>query len=134
MGYGGSFRIYFYIIAVSFIIISLIFPSYRSKTCKSITPEEVKKLMNSDMTNIILIDVRTPQEYINGHIKGSINIPLQILSAEVEFRNLDKNTKVIIYCESGIRARKAIGILKKMNFTDVNSMRGIKSWPYELEK
>lgn len=134
MGYGGSFRIYFYIIGISFIIISLMFPSHRSKTCKSITSEDVKNLMASDMTNMMLIDVRTPEEYINGHIKGSINIPLQILSEEVEFRNLDKNTKVIIYCESGIRARKASRILKKMHFTDVNSMGGIKNWHYGLEK
>jgi phage shock protein E len=134
MSYGGSFRIYFYIIAVTFIIISLIFPSYRAKVCKGITPEEVKKLMNSDISNVMLIDVRTPEEYISGHIKGSINLPLQILGEEVTARNLDKNTKIIVYCKSGVRSKKAVEILRELNYTDVSSMGGINKWPYELEK
>lgn len=134
MSSGGSFRIYFYIVAVSFIIISFIFPFFRAKTCRGITPEEVKKLMNSDITNVMLIDVRTPEEYISGHIKGSINIPLQILDVEVETRNLDKNTKIVVYCKSGVRSKKAVEILKEMNYNDVSSMGGINIWPYELEK
>lgn len=66
----------------------------------------------------LLIDVRTKQEYSSGHIKNSINIPLDSLSKEVT--KLDKKKVVITCCQSGMRSGMAKGILKSQGFIVYN--------------
>lgn len=65
----------------------------------------------------ILLDVRTKQEYARGHNTKSINIPLDELGNELE--KLQKEVPVITVCQSGIRSRMAVSILKKNGFTEV---------------
>lgn len=60
----------------------------------------------------IIVDVRTAAEYREGHIKGSLNIPLDRLSAEVEKLG-KKNAPIITCCRSGARSGSALGILKQ---------------------
>ena len=65
----------------------------------------------------IILDVRTPGEYQSGHIKNSINIPLDTLSSKLD--KLDKNKPVITCCASGMRSGSAKGILRSNGFTEV---------------
>ncbi len=65
-----------------------------------------------------IIDVRTPAEYKNGHIKGSINIPLQVLDKNMS--KLNKNKPVITCCASGMRSGSAKGFLKSKGFDAFN--------------
>ena len=65
-----------------------------------------------------IIDVRTPQEFKGGHLKKSINIPLQSLSAKL--KSLDQNKAIITVCASGIRSSNAKGILKSNGFEVYN--------------
>lgn len=65
-----------------------------------------------------IIDVRTPQEYKGGHLKKSINVPLQSLSAKL--KSLDKNKAIITVCASGMRSSNAKGILKSNGFEAYN--------------
>jgi phage shock protein E len=65
----------------------------------------------------IIIDVRTKGEYQDGHIKGSVNIPLNALSAN--FSKLKKDRPIITCCASGIRSASAKGILKSNGFNEV---------------
>lgn len=65
----------------------------------------------------IIIDVRTPDEYKSGHIKGSINIPLANLGNNVS--KLKKDQCVITCCASGMRSASAKSILKSKGFTEV---------------
>ena len=62
----------------------------------------------------VIIDVRTPQEYKGGHIKGSINIPVDKLSSQLS--KLPKNKTIITCCASGMRSASAKGILKNNGF------------------
>jgi rhodanese-related sulfurtransferase len=64
-----------------------------------------------------IIDVRTPSEYSNGHLKASKNIPLVRLASSVS--KIDKNKPVITCCASGMRSSSALGILLKAGFTEV---------------
>lgn len=68
-----------------------------------------------------IIDVRTPQEYKTGHIKGSKNIPLDKLNSQIG--NINKNKPVITCCASGMRSGSAKGILAKAGF-DVHNGGG----------
>ena len=71
----------------------------------------------SDSTDKILLDVRKPEEYSEGNLTGSINIPVQVL--EERFSELEKSKKIYIYCRSGGRAQKAVEILKKNSFEKI---------------
>lgn len=72
-----------------------------------------------------IIDVRTKQEFQGGHIKGSINIPLNELSAQIG--KLKKNKPVITCCASGMRSASAKSTLKASGFMDVHNGGGWSS-------
>jgi phage shock protein E len=67
----------------------------------------------------IIIDVRTPQEYDNGHIQGSMNIPLNVVAQNID-RLKAKNVPIICVCASGMRSGNASSILKKAGIESYN--------------
>ena len=71
----------------------------------------------------IILDVRTKEEYAGGHIKGSLNIPLQSLTA-ASIAKLDKQKPVITCCASGMRSASAKSMLKSQGFTEVHNGGG----------
>jgi len=76
----------------------------------------------ADLANIIeqgafLVDVRTPGEFAEGHVKGSVNIPLDIVQAQLaKFKN---KKSIIVFCRSGGRSSQAKSILEQNGFTNV---------------
>ena len=74
--------------------------------------------------NAMLVDVRTPEEYREGHIPGSINVPLQQIE-DIELEVAEKNTPLYVYCRSGARSRQATALLKEMGYEDVHNIGGI---------
>ena len=87
------------------------------------------QLMLKENTDIIILDVRSPQEYNEGHINGAINIPeYEILSNSNSILN-NKNARIIVYCKSGNRSKNGIKTLKKLGFTNLynleNGIEGI---------
>lgn len=97
---------------------------------KSISPKEVKDSMDNDKS-IVLIDVRTPNEYISEHITKSISLPLNNINSGIQKIASDKDTILVIYCQSGARASSACKELVKMGYTNIRNLGGIMSWPYE---
>lgn len=75
-------------------------------------------------TNIILIDVRSLQEYNEGHLNGAINIPLYDLKKNIYKYVNDKNRNIIVYCQTGKRSSKATKILKEIGFNNVYNLKG----------
>ena len=80
----------------------------------------------------VLLDVRTPQEYREGHIPGSQNVPLQQLD-KVEEVNENKDTVLYVYCRSGARSRQAVSLLKHMGYTNVHNIGGIAAYSGKVE-
>ena len=80
----------------------------------------------------ILLDVRTPQEYREGSIPGSQNLPLQNLN-RVQVVVKDKATPVFVYCHSGARSRQAASILQRMGYLNVRDIGGIMSYSGPLQ-
>jgi len=66
----------------------------------------------------VILDVRTPSEFKSGHIKGSVNVPLQVLGQHLE--KLDKNKTIITCCASGMRSGSAKSILQSKGFVAHN--------------
>ncbi|MGN0976196.1 MAG: rhodanese-like domain-containing protein [Gemmiger sp.] len=81
----------------------------------------------------VLLDVRTPEEYAEGHIPGSTNIPLQALD-EIGTVVPEKTTPLFVYCRSGSRSGQAAGRLKQMGYEQVRNIGGILSYHGELER
>ena len=80
----------------------------------------------------VLLDVRTPEEYKEGHIPGSKNIPLRSLYERTPVAQLQ--TPVFVYCHSGARSRQAVILLQKMGYTNVKNIGGIASYTGKVEK
>lgn len=81
----------------------------------------------------VLLDVRTKQEYIEGHIPGSRNIPLQRI-VNIDSTITDKDTPLYVYCYSGSRSNQAAELLKKLGYTNVTNIGGIASYSGKLEQ
>ena len=67
--------------------------------------------------NALVVDVRTPEEYMGGHCPGSINIPLNTLEARMH--ELEKNKPLVLCCASGGRSGMAMNFLKEQGFEQV---------------
>lgn len=95
--------------------------------------EEAKINLDKD-TSIILLDVRTREEYALGHIEGAVNIPLQELEESAEEELADKEQTIYLYCRSGVRTLSAASILEELGYNKVYDIGGIIAWPYEIVK
>ena len=80
------------------------------------TKEEIKMLMDH---GAIVLDVRTPGEFDQGHVPGSRNIPLDCLASRME--ELDPNQPILVCCASGARSGAAKSMLDKAGFTQVRN-------------
>ncbi len=86
---------------------------------KDIELEELKKLQKE---GAMIVDVRSPQEYREGHIDGAISIPEYEIKKEIENRIPDKNKNIVVYCSSGGRSKKAQKQLKKLGYNQVYNL------------
>ena len=75
----------------------------------------------------VLLDVRTANEYRQGHIEGSVNLPLDKIG---RIGNLvkDKNTPLYVHCLSGARSGQAVSHLKKMGYANTKNIGGISGY------
>ena len=97
-----------------------------------VTAAEARQLLQDD-PSIILIDVRTPQEYADKHIPGSRLIPNETIQGE-PLAGISKDSKIMVYCRTGHRSRLAADKLIQMGYQHVYDVEGgITVWPYETE-
>lgn len=88
-------------------------------------PQQVKTLVQE---GAMLIDVRSTQEFRNGHLPGAVNIPINEINQRL--KEIGKpQTKIIVYCRSGNRSSRAKALLDKKGFTEVYNLGGIGRWP-----
>ena len=86
----------------------------------------------AEKENAVLLDVRTPQEYREGHIPGSKNVPLQTLD-KVRSVVENKDAELFVYCYSGARSRQATVMLQHMGYTKVQNLGGIATYQGKVE-
>ena len=84
-------------------------------------------------TDYILLDVRTQEEYAQGHIPGAIVVPDTEIEARAEEVLPDKDQLILVYCRSGRRSKNAAQILVELGYTNIKEFGGIIDWPYEVE-
>jgi|LFRM01.1.fsa_nt_gb rhodanese-related sulfurtransferase len=91
---------------------------------------DVVDMVRSD-EDIILIDVRTPQEYRERRIPGSILLPDYEIRDRAADVIPDKDARIVVYCRSGRRSAQSAHVLRDMGYENVYDLGGINSWPHE---
>ncbi|MBO5169550.1 MAG: rhodanese-like domain-containing protein [Oscillospiraceae bacterium] len=97
----------------------------------NIAAEEAKKLMDSE-EGCIILDVRTREEYDQGHIPGAVLIPNTEIEAKAADLLPDKEQLILVYCRSGRRSKLAAQSLADLGYTNIREFGGILDWPYEV--
>lgn len=111
-------------------------PSQTSKDTQTlevinVSPEKAKEMIEEN-DNIIVLDVRTEEEFKEGHLEGAILLPDNQISNKAESILPDKDAKIIVYCRSGRRSAGASEALSQLGYSNVFDLGGITSWPYEI--
>ena len=100
---------------------------------RQISMDEAVKMMK-DEKNYIILDVRRPDEYAEGHIPGAINVPNEEIGT-AEIAELPyKSQLILVYCRSGRRSKEAAGKLAKLGYTNIVEFGGIQDYEGEIEK
>lgn len=95
------------------------------KTVNQFQAEEIA----TNNKNLKLLDVRTPEEFRQGSLKGAIHININESTFLKKAETIDKNSPLIVYCRSGVRSAKACKILTENGFKAVYNLKGgIMSW------
>ena len=81
----------------------------------------------------VLLDVRTSQEYMGGHVPESKNVPLQTIETITALVK-NRETPLYVYCYSGTRSNQAVQLLQRMGYTKVTNIGGISSYSGKVER
>ena len=114
--------------------------SVDSKEVKEVKKAEYKKITSDEAKNIMLtekpivVDVRSLEEYNEGHIPNAISVPLETIENEAETKLKNKNDLILVYCRSGRRSREAALKLIEKGYTNVIDFGGIQDWNGEVVK
>ena len=106
--------------------------NYQGAVYVNIMAEEAKEIIDSEEGYIIL-DVRTQEEYDQGHIPGAIVISHEEIAEKAEKMLTDKDQLILVYCRSGRRSKIAAEALVELGYTNIKEFGGISDWPYEVE-
>ena len=105
----------------------------KENTYEQITQIKAKEIMDSG-EDYILLDVRTKEEFEDGHIEGAILIPDFEIEERAETELSDKDALILVYCRSGRRSKNAASILAALGYTNVKEFGGINNWAYGIVK
>ena len=101
-------------------------PETSTQIIKDITPQEAFTLIQNNQNNpeLVILDVRTPEEFTGGYIENAVNIDFYSETFRDELANLDKNKTYLIYCRGGTRSRSTLDITTELDFEEAYNMSG----------
>jgi rhodanese-related sulfurtransferase len=96
-----------------------------------VTVRQAHALMQerSGKAEFVILDVRTPGEFAEGHLAGAVNLDIQAPNFETRLQGLDRTKTYLVYCRTGSRSQKAIQTMERLGFQSVFHMTdGIVGW------
>jgi phage shock protein E len=103
-------------------------PAAPAAAPKKVTVDEAQKLIVSD-PKVVVLDVRTPEEFKEGHIAGAKNIDFNGDDFEKQIAGLDKNKTYVVHCAAGGRSAQACKIIEKVQLPSTYHMyEGFRAW------
>ena len=119
-----------------YLTLTLLF-SLNSISAELWTVSELKESISNLDQKPVLLDVRTKAEYDNGHILNAINIPHEEILQSPELLTEFKDSQMVVFCRSGVRAGKVIQLLESLGFEDIIDIDGdMLAWSeagYDME-
>lgn len=100
---------------------------------KHVSMDDIVQIMNENK-NYIILDVRTIEEYNEGHIPNAICIPNETIGNNLIDELSDKEQLILIYCRCGNRSKQAAEKLKQLGYTNLIEFGGIIDWKGEIVK
>ena len=91
-------------------------------SAQKVSPKEFSEVISDP--SVVILDVRTPQEFAEGHLANAINIDFQSGNFEQEITSLDKSKTYAVYCRSSNRSGEAVKVMAKAGFTNMYDMDG----------
>ena len=102
-----------------------------SASYTQISQDEAMKMMQ-EQSDYLIVDVRRPDEFAEGHIAGAVNVPNETIEDEAPDALPDKEQTLLVYCRSGNRSKEASQKLADMGYTNVYEFGGINTWKGEI--
>lgn len=99
---------------------------------QKISAEDAYEMMVSQ--EVVVVDVRTREEYDGGHIENAVLVPNESIGSEMPETLPDKEATLLVYCRSGRRSKDAAQKLLALGYQSVYDFGGVIDWPYELVK
>jgi phage shock protein E len=96
------------------------------------TPDRVaSSVAVSEETGTVLVDVRTPEEFVSGHLDGAMNVPAEAVDFDQLIAELDREQTYVVYCRSGRRSQQAVSLMQEAGFTrliDLGSLENAQKY------
>lgn len=104
---------------------------FQESDYRQITMDEAMNLMQEE-EEYILLDVRSQEEFQDGHIPDAINVPNESIGKEEIPELPDKEQLILVYCRSGNRSKQASEKLAELGYTNIVEIGGINDWAGEI--
>lgn len=104
------------------IVAALLFSCQSGIGQSPLEPKDFKERMEKG--DVVVLDVRTPAEFSDGHLPGALNIDVKNESFSSRISELDSSKTYLLYCRSGNRTKTAVGIMKEAGFKNLIEMKG----------
>jgi rhodanese-related sulfurtransferase len=114
----------FNIIKVLALTLSLMSTTVLASETSQISQQSLLEVLKTQNHNIVLLDVRSKEEYNDGHVEGAINISHDAIEENIALLEQYKSEKIVVYCRSGRRAGLAIDILTQNGFSNIQHLTG----------
>lgn len=105
----------------------------KAVSVNKITAAEAKVMIDGG-EDLVILDVRTQEEYDEGHIENAVLIPDTEISAKAPTVLADQNQTILVYCRTGRRSAEAAKKLVDLGYSNIYDFGGIVDWPYEVVK
>jgi rhodanese-related sulfurtransferase len=112
---------------LSALILLIAASAFAADPAKHVKADEAAKIIAEGKA--IIVDVRTAEEFKDGHIKGANNIDIMSADFEAQLGKLDKNTPTLVHCQAGGRSMRALKVFEKLGFTNLIHLdEGFGGW------
>jgi rhodanese-related sulfurtransferase len=116
---------------VLLLVLAVAMPAPAGSAVTNVTVGKAQTLMKerAGKADFVILDVRTPEEFAEGHIDGAVNLDVQAKDFEKKLRPLDRKKNYLVYCRTGNRSRKATVAMEALGFRSIFHMNeGIVKW------
>lgn len=97
-------------------------------SCSQKREMPITELTSVDLENAVLLDVRTPEEFAEGHLEGAVNMDWYQTDFTSKLESVDRDSKVYVYCKKGGRSAEAAKLMDSLGYKVIDLTGGYDAW------